>query len=380
LKAIVLGSGLMGSVVARDLSRSASVDEVTVVDASAESLNRVNSIPKVRPIVGDVRKADFLTQLVKDFDVAVGALPLSIDNVAVEAVVRARVNIVDLIFDWHHDESAIDSLAKKSGVTIVPACGFAPGLTNMLTMRGVDSLDKADEVHIKAGGLPQKREPPLNYRVTWSLQDVLEMYTHPAKIIQNGKPTNVEALSGLEALTFPPPIGECETFYTDGLSSLLSTIKNVNYMAEKTIRYAGHVKEIQTLIQCGLLDREPIEIAGAKVSPREFTARVLAPKLAAGDGRDLTLLRVDVKGIKNGKRVTESFEMMDFYDEREKVSSMARTTAYTASIAAQMVANGEVKERGIVPSELAFRGDLFLRFMKELDARGIKIQARHLEE
>ena len=122
------------------------------------------------------------------------------------------------------------------------------------------------------------------------------MYTRPARIIQNGKLTEVEALTGLEKVTFPPPIGECETFYTDGLSTLLSTIENVDYMDEKTIRYPGHADEIRTLIQCGLLDQEPIEFAGAKVSPRQFTARVVTPKLKTGEVKDVTLLRIDAKG------------------------------------------------------------------------------------
>jgi len=379
LKAVVLGCGLMGSVVARDLSRSVSVNEIAVFDTSLANLRRIEGVPKVRPVVGDVCNADFIMQRVKEFDVAIGALPFSIDEKAVEAVARAGVSVVDLIDGLTHGRSEIDSIARKNGITILPACGVAPGLTNILTMHAVDSLDKTNEVHIKVGGLPQKREPPLNYRVTWSLEDVIEMYTRPARIVQNGELTEVEALTGLEKVTFPPPIGECEAFYTDGLSTLPSTIRNVDYMDEKTIRYPGHADEIRTLIQCGLLDPKPIEFAGVQVSPREFTTKVLASRLTAGDGKDLTLLRIDVKGSKEDHQVIHTFEMIDYYDEREKTTSMARTTAFPASIAAQMVANGEVGEKGIVPCELAFRGDRFTKFMKELNARGINIRARRDE-
>jgi lysine 6-dehydrogenase len=215
--------------------------------------------------------------------------------------------------------------------------------------------------------------------VTWSLEDVLGMYTHPARIIQSGKPAEVEALTGVEKVTFPPPIGDCEAFYTDGLSTLLSTIRNVDYMDEKTIRYPGHVGEIRTLIQCGLLDQKPIEFAGARVSPREFTTQVLTPKLNTGEIKDVTLLRIDVKGRKGKREVIQTFEMIDHYDERERTTSMARTTAFPASIAAQMVANGEVKEKGLVPCELAFRGEQFTKFIKELSARRIMISVRREE-
>lgn len=379
MKAIVFGCGLMGSVVARDLSRSASVDAVSVLDASVENLRRIEGLPKVKSIVGDVRDSDFIMRVVKEFDIAVGALPRTIDDDAVQAVTEAGVSVVDLIFDWDSDRSEIDSMAKKNGVTIIPACGVAPGLTNILTMHAIDSMDKADEIHIKVGGLPQKPQPPLNYRVTWSLDDVIGMYTHPARIVENGKLIEVEALTGLEKVTFPPPIGDCEAFYTDGLSTLLRTMKNIDRMDEKTIRYPGHVDEIRTLIQCGFLDREPVELGRVRVSPREFTARVLTPKLTAAEVKDVTLLRIDVKGRKGNHGVIQTYEMIDFYDEKERTTSMARTTAFPASIAAQMVANGEVKEKGIVPCELAFRGERFTKFMKELSARGITIGVRREE-
>jgi len=379
MKAIVLGCGLMGSVIARDLSGSVSVDAVSVLDTSVENLRRIGGLPKVKPMVGDVRDSDFVMRVVKQFDIAVGALPHAIDDEAVQAVTRAGVSLVDLVFDLRGDEPEIDSMAKKNGTTIIPACGVAPGLTNILTMHAVDLMDKTDEIHIKVGGLPQEPEPPLNYRVPWSLDDVMGMYTHPVRIIENGKMTKVEALTGLEKITFPPPIGECEAFYTDGLSTLLSTIKNVDYMDEKTIRYPGHADEIRTLIQCGLLDQEPIEFSGVHMSPREFTAKVLTPKLTTGEVKDVTLLRIDVKGRKGGHQVAHTVQMIDYYDERERTTSMARTTGFPASIAAQMVANGEVKERGIMPCELAFRGERFTKFMKELDGRGIKIRTRREE-
>ena len=154
LKAIVLGCGLMGSVIARDLSRCVSVDAVSVLDTSVENLKRVSDLPKVKPIVGDVRDSDFIMRVVREFDIAVGALPLAIDEQAVQAVAKAGVSVVDLIFDWHNDRSEIDLMAKKNGVTIIPACGVAPELINILTMHAVDSLDRTDEIHIKVGGLP----------------------------------------------------------------------------------------------------------------------------------------------------------------------------------------------------------------------------------
>jgi len=375
LKALVLGCGLMGSAVAVDLARSRSVSNVVVMDTNSENLKRVSGFSKIKPIVGDVQNVESKMELAREFDVVVGALPSAITDNAVETVVKSGVSMVDLIFE-RVDRSEIDSVAKKRGVTIVPACGFAPGISNMLTMHAVDSLSKADEVRIKVGGLPQQPRPPLNYRVTFSIEDLIEEYLCPARVIQNGKLTSVEALTGLETVSFPPPLGECEAFYTDGLSTLISTIRDVNYMDEKTVRYPGHAKEIRTLIECGLLDQNLVGFHGTQVSPKEFVTKVLAPRLRLGEDKDVTVLRIDVNGTRDGHEVVQRFEMIDYYDEVEGITSMARTTAFTASIAAQMVGNREVEETGIVPPELAFRGERFTKLMKELASRGIKIRSQ----
>lgn len=365
----------MGSAVAVDLARSPSVSDVVVMDTNSENLKRVTGFYKIKPIVGDVQNVEYKMELAREFDVVVGALPSAITDKAVETVAKSGVSMVDLIFE-RVDRFEIDSIAKKRGATIVPACGFAPGISNMLTMHAVDSLSKAEEVRIKVGGLPQQPRPPLNYRVTFSIEDLIEEYLCPARVIQDGKLTSVEALTGLETVSFPPPLGECEAFYTDGLSTLISTIHDVNYMDEKTVRYPGHAKEIRTLIECGLLDQKPVEFHGTQASPKEFVTKVLAPRLRLAEDKDVTVLRIDVKGRRDGHEVVQRFEMIDYYDEVERITSMARTTAFTASIAAQMVGNREVEDTGIVPPELAFRGERFTKLMKELASRGIKIRSQ----
>jgi lysine 6-dehydrogenase len=383
LKIAVFGSGLMGSAIARDLVRSKDVDEVLVCDINRQSLDglaRTEPSEKLRLKRHNVTRRPETVRLLRRFDVGVGALPHGLSECAIQSSLQAGVSFVDLIFGWRFKRSRIDLEARRKNITIIPACGLAPGLTNILAMEGRGGMEGVDEVHIKVGGIPEIPKPPLNYRIVFSLDAVLEEYVRTAKIVKNGKVIDVDALSGLETITFPRPIGKCECFYTDGLSTLTETMKGVKEMDEKTIRWPGHVGQIRTLIECGLLETQPLPMDGQRVVPREFTSKILTERIKLGKEKDLTLLRVDVSGKINGKRLHRRYQMVDRYDSRRKMTSMARTTAFPCSVAAQMLGLGLVQKKGLLPPELAFEEALRQKFMKQLRARGIEIVSTCLSD
>jgi lysine 6-dehydrogenase len=383
LKVAVFGSGLMGSAIARDLVRSKHVEEVLVCDVnprSLDSLARIESSEKLRLKRHDVTHLPRTVELLRRFDVGVGALPHGLSEYAIQSTLQAGVSFVDLIFGWRFKRSRIHSAAKRKNITIVPACGLAPGLTNILAMHAAGAMERVDEVRIKVGGIPEHPKPPLNYRIVFSFDAVLEEYVRKAKIVRKGRLTEVDALSGVETITFPRPIGKCECFYTDGLSTLTETMKGVMEMDEKTIRWPGHVAQIQTLIECGLLETHPLVVDGQRTVPREFTSEILSQRIKLGKEKDLTLLRVDVAGKSGGRRVHRRYQMIDRYDSERKMTSMARTTAFPCSVAAQMLGLGLVQRKGLVPPELAFDGESREEFMKELHTRGINITSTILSD
>ena len=376
MRVAVFGAGLMGSAIARDLVQSRSVDQVTVHDIDRgrlRALAAVESSAKLLTMVHDVRKREKTIRILKQFDVGVGALPHGLSEYAISSTIAAGVDFVDLIFGWRFGQTEINSAAKKKGISIIPACGLAPGLTNVLAMAGTERMEKVDEVHIKVGGIPERPKPPLKYRIVFSFEAVLEEYLRKARIIKGGKTIDVPALSGLETITFHPPIGRCECFYTDGLSTLIQTIKNVREMDEKTIRWPGHAEQIRTLVECGLLDTKTVRFDGRSVIPRRFVSNLLSSRLMLGEDKDLTLLRVDLSGKRDGKRVRHRFEMIDHYDTRRKMTSMARTTAFPCSIAAQLLGSGKVSKKGLVPPELAFKGVVREEFLGYLADRSMEI-------
>ena len=376
MRVVVFGSGLMGSAIARDLVKSKEIEQVTVCDVNRnrlDSLARAERSAKLTVKIHDVRRRSGTTKQLRRHDVGVGALPHGLSEYAIESTLRAKVNFVDLIFGWRFEQSAIHSEAKKKGITIIPACGLAPGLSNILAMAGTEQMDKVDEVHLKVGGVPEHPKPPLNYRIVFSFEAVLEEYLRKARIVKDGKVTDVPALTGLETVTFPPPIGKCECFYTDGLSTLVQTIKDVKEMDEKTIRWPGHVEQIRTLIECGLLETKPVRIDRESIIPRRFVSRVLSEKISLGKEKDLTLLRVDVTGRERAQRIHVRYEMIDHYDVGHKLTSMARTTAFPCSIAAQMLGAKEIQMKGLIPPEIAIKGELRRRFLRYLAERRMKI-------
>jgi lysine 6-dehydrogenase len=379
MRAVVFGSGLMGSAIARDLVKSRDVEQVTVCDVDRDRLNTLTQAErtaKLKVKIHDVRRQSETAKLLKGFDVGIGALPHGLSEYAIESTLRAGVNFVDLIFGWRFGQSAVNAAAKKKDITIIPACGLAPGLSNILAMGGTEEMDSVDEVHLKVGGIPERPKPPLNYRIVFSFEAVLEEYLRKARIVKKGKIVDVPALTGLETITFPSPVGKCECFYTDGLSTLIQTIKGAKEMDEKTIRWPGHVDQIRTLIECGLLETKPVKIDDEPIVPRKFVATVLSDRISLGKEKDLTLLRVDLTGRKRGKRYHIRYEMIDHYDSRRKLTSMARTTAFPCSVAAQMLGAGEIPMKGLVPPEIAFKGELRRRFLLYLAQRRMKITTR----
>lgn len=385
MKALVLGSGLMGPTIARDLLISNEVEQVVVADKDPERLKACSSKAgggRLSTQVMDISDQSAASKLMKGFDVVVCALPHSVTIVADTAAIKAGVSLVDLAFE--SDQISLDDEARKAGVTLIPGCGVAPGLTNILAAHAAENLDVVEEVHIKCGGIPQKPLPPLWYKVVFSLESVLDMYTRRVRIVREGKIVEVESLSDLEPVDFPPPFGRLECFNTDGLATLLHTMKNVRTMDEKTIRWPGHIQKIRTMIELGLLGTYPIKVGNSQVAPREVVAKLLSPVLALGDDKDVTLLRVDVVGRKSETRIHCTYEMIDYFDEVKQTTSMARTTAYPASIAAQMVARGEIKDKGIVPPEVAFKGPAYAKLIAELAKRNITFKEtvrseRHLK-
>lgn len=381
MKAVVLGAGMMGSVIAVELAESPEISSVLVCDIDESKLEQcAGQAPgdKLEVQRLNVENRQQLLGVLRKADVAASALAHRFSIPVLRAAIEAGTHMVDLVGSEPGQKLAMDEEAREAGVAIIPGFGLAPGLTNVLVGVGFERLDSVLTAVARVGGLPLNPQPPLDYQIVYCMESTFNQYVRDATVIKDSKITTVPAMSDRETLRLPEPIGECECFVTDGLGTLPLTLgdPHLEYMAEKTIRYPGHADRIQTLIDCGLFDREPVTVGGTEVIPRRLLDELLRGRLQPDDPRDISVLQVEVTGNSGRRTLTHTFEMIDVYDEENDVTSMARTTAFPASIAVRMLLRGDITRRGVLPAETTFMGENYDILLEELSQKNITIEDR----
>jgi len=373
VKAAVLGCGLIGKEIARDLARDGEF-AATAIDVNEQALASLQGVPGVKALRADTRDGSRLRALLKDCDIVVSAVPGRIGFETLKTVIEAGKNVVDISFS-PEDAQELDGLAGEQGVIAVVDCGVAPGLSHILVGRAASELDEVESVAIYVGGLPAKPVPPWNYRTVFSLRDVIEEYARPARIVRGGEIQTVDELSEVELVDFPQ-VGTLEAFVTDGLRSLLRTIE-AHEMSEKTLRYRGHVEKMRALRDAGCFRRDAITVGEASIRPVDLTVEMLASEWKLREGEeDLTVMRVIVEGTKAGEKVTRAYDMLDRYDRERGVTSMARTTGYTATAVVRLIRDGLFTRRGVAPPEhLGMDEGCYSTLLGMLKQRGIELSA-----
>ena len=374
-KAIVLGAGMVGRVIAADLSEDSEFD-VTIADRSAASLAgaRQHARDAVATTECDLSDSDAIKRLVEPFDIVLGALSSRIGLSALKSVIEAGKNYCDISF-MSEDALQFDELAKKHGVTAVVDCGVAPGMSNLLAAHAVQQLDTCESIDILVGGLPRERRWPFEYKAGFSPADVIEEYVRPARYVENGVLITREALSEPELLDFDG-IGTLESFNTDGLRSLADTLSVPN-MKEKTLRYPGHIEIMRVLRETGLFSHDPIEVGGVTVRPIDVISKLMFPKWTYEEGEaDLTVMRITVDGTRGGAQAQYRWDLLDYHDTETMRTSMARTTAFPCAIIARKIAAGEVAQPGVNPPEkIAHIDGLVAHVLDEHERRGVVYRA-----
>lgn len=372
-KAIVLGCGLVGATMARDLAADPDF-EVAVADINPDNLARAASQGPIRTVTADLGDPTHIKHLVRDFDMVLGALPSAIGLAALRTVLEAGKPYADITF-MPEDALDLDEVAKRHAATAVVDCGVSPGLSNMAIGHAHAALDRTDRAEIYVGGLPKARQWPYQYKAPFAPSDVIEEYTRPARLREHGREVVRPALSEPELMDFPG-VGTLEAFNTDGLRTLLRTL-DIPTMKEKTLRYPGHIELMRVLRETGFFDKNEIDVRGVRVRPLDVTARLLFPQWTHEPGEEeFTVLRVVVEGMRGGERVRYTYDLFDEYDAATATSSMARTTAFPCTIAARMLARGEVTGPGVIaPEVLAAQPGLFDRMVRDLRDRGVVMRA-----
>lgn len=368
---VVLGCGLVGSAIVKDLA-IVEGHQVLAVDISKANLASLPTHDHISTVEADVTQEGKVAELVDEADLVVCAVPGFMGFETLRLIIEAGKPVVDISF-FPEDAMDLDELARSKNVTAVVDCGVAPGLCNIQAGWVQDRMDQVESYLCYVGGLPTVRVKPFEYRAVFSPIDVIEEYTRPARYVEHGKLVVRKALTDIEPIELPG-VGTLEAFNTDGLRSLIHTL-DAPFKKEKTLRYPGHAELMRTFRDTGLFSDEPISTTAGHVRPIDITSRLLFDAWKMGsDDRDVTVMRVVMEGVEDGVQVRYTFDLLDHFDEENGIHSMARTTGYTCTIVSALILDGTFERPGINPPEyLGASLGFYERVLEGYDKRQIKV-------
>lgn len=374
MKILVVGSGLMGPAAAFHALSDPQVSQVTLADLSHEHLEKarrkLQTMPggeKLATSVLDLNDRASAVRLMTDFDAVIGALPRSAVSLGILAAAQAQRPWVDLTSPPDDQVPEMKRQVQAAGTLVLLGCGVEPGLTEIMARYLSEQLDRVDELHIKCGGIPEKPAPPLDYKIVFGGRQ-LPLRSGDARFVENGLLKPIARYSEVEPVTFEG-VGQCEAWHEGFMPWLLDLdgLKGLKRGTQKTVRWPGFAAKVTVLKELGLLSEEPIEVDGVRVAPKKLLDALLYPRVRLEEGeRDITVLRVEAVGEKDGRPRRYQIEMVDRYDPILGFTSMARTTAFTGAIVARMIAGGALHAQGWLTPERVITGPLFQRLVKEL--------------
>lgn len=377
MKILLIGAGLMAHAVAYALVKHSELTELVLVDRERERAEGIAARLADRRVSVqrlDVSAPRAVREAMQGCAVAISAVPYFFNLSLAAAAVDCGVHFCDLGGNNRIVESefALSEKAEQAGVALVPDCGLAPGLVNVLTAGTIEGMTEIDTVTIRVGGLPQVPRPPLDYQIVFSPYGLINEYMEPAMVIRDGEIVQVPSLTGREELSFPAPYDRLEAFHTSGGSSTLpktlrGRVRNLDY---KTIRYRGHLEKIKAMADLGFFDEQPLEIDDQVIVPRELAVHLFGEHLSFNEP-DVVLLDVTARGRTDGGGREVSYRMIDTYDETADLSAMQRSTGFPVAQIAFLLAMGEITARGALEQERSVPVELFLQGLRE---QGLRIE------
>ena len=370
MKLAVLGAGMVGRTIATDLSHNY---DVTSFDRDENNLAVFSAKTNVECKIADLTLYENYTKLLERFDLVVCAVPGFMGYKTLEAVINAGKNVADISF-FPEDGLQLDALAKQKNVTAIIDCGVAPGMSNLI-LGYHNALMQLSSFECMVGGLPKKRVKPFEYKAPFSPIDVIEEYTRPARYVENGFVVTKPALSDAELINFEH-VGTLESFNTDGLRSILYTMKHIPDMKEKTLRYPGHISLIQSMMQAGFFNEKEIIVHGKSVRPIDVTSAILFEQWKPEvDEEEFTIMKIVLKGTENNLPKTVEYLLYDEFDAATQTPSMSRTTGYACNAFANLIAGKMFTEKGVFPPELVGSNEGCFKFvMNYLKERGVRYE------
>lgn len=377
---VILGAGRQGTAAAYDLARFGCAKRVVLADVDPEvagqAAQRVNQlvgrkVAQGRPV--DVTAQRSLAEILSDADGVISAVPYYFNLAITRAAIATSTHYCDL--GGHtgivRQQLALDAQAREAGISIVPDCGMGPGLIVTMAGYAMDLLDEPQEIYLYDGGLPQEPQPPWNYQLTFHINGLTNEMDGQAVYLRDGEIVYVDTLTEPESIDIPS-LGELEADVTSGGTSTSpwSFAGKLQRYENKTLRYPGHFEWLRAYKTLGLFSEEPMQIDGQTITPRRLFHTLLEPQITASSIRDVCVIRVIGRGLKDGRPSQVTVDLVDYYDNATGFTAMERLTGWHSAIMLGFQVRGEVQAGG-VPLEKAISAG---RFMNAVRERGIKFE------
>lgn len=387
MKALVLGLGLQGRAVIHDLEQSADLTQIVAADLDVDKARAYvaqKNHRKVRVVSLNAAHPHLLDQLVHDIgpQVMVCMLPPDFQPGIARAAIDAGVPYVSS--SYRGTLSELDDLAKAKGVTVLPEMGMDPGIDLILGRLAVDELDVVHGMRSYGAGLPEPAcaaDNPIHYKITWTFEGVLKAYMRPARFLKNGRQMSIPAgqifrqENGHDIEV--PGAGAMQAYYNGDALHYIEVFglgPELKEMGRFAMRWPGHNRFWDAMVELGFLDDTPIRVGTAEISPRRFVVEHLTPRLQFRENeRDMVVIRVEAWGLKNGRHLKVAYELIDYRDLTTGLFAMNRTVGFTASIAAQMILSGKIRTPGVLTP---VRDVPHREVLSELEKRGMQISRR----
>ncbi|OLS24504.1 MAG: Lysine 6-dehydrogenase [Candidatus Heimdallarchaeota archaeon LC_3] len=361
----VLGLGLMGTAIVHDLLTFDSSCKVYGFDNNSkqrqnleeifESLSDRLFIKNLDLKISEVSENHPLVKIFKDNNIITvfGAIDYKFNVFLTNICIHSGSNFLDLGGnpDIVKDQRKLNKNAQQANITVIPDCGLAPGMANVIAAHGMNQFDTLESCHMRVGGLPQTPKTILNFQRVFSIRGLTNEYLEDAIVIRNGEIKTVPSLTETETLTFPDPWGQLEAFQTSGGTSSLPELYKgkIDELTYKTIRFPGHGQFFRFLKELGVLSSDSYP-KNENVNPRELIEYYLERYLPYNES-DAVLVSITIIGTKAGKREKVQYKLIDLADPSTGFSAMARTTSFSTSIIGQMVTRGIINQKGVVSHE-----------------------------
>ena len=387
MKAVITGgAGRQALSAIYDLVETSDVEKILLIDIDSESLRKrkklINS-PKIETEIIDLRDVETLADAMKDYDVVINGSSHIFNMDVMDACIESKTNYTDFggLFHWAIEQLKRDEDFRKAGITGIVGSGSAPGIVNVLVKYATDRLDTVEDILI-LDALINRSAKGYKFVPPYALDTIIEEFTMNNYEFKDGEFVELPPFSGKITVDFPEPYGTLNLY--NMIHSEVATMpltykdKGIKNVAFKLALPTLFEERLRFLIENGLGNREKINVNGAEISPRDFLLEIFEtkPGVTMDTPDDCKLLRVIVKGTKNGKDCTYQVET-DLHHHPWGLSNGHFSVGFPGAVTAKMLARGDIKEKGFFTGEAVIDTDIYFR---ELEKRDIKVYAKVVEQ